>query len=114
MNTERHSSGYEYTVVALNWFIFGFVALDRLLIANLFPWVLPALKMSYTQAGLVMSIVGVAWAVAAIVFGGVSDKIGRRIIIIPATFVFSLLSWMSGLVLELHGAAVRPWMHGRR
>jgi len=98
MNTERHGSGYEYTVVALNWFIFGFVALDRLLIANLFPWVLPALKMTYTQAGLVMSIVGVTWAVAAIVFGGVSDKIGRRIIIIPATFVFSLLSWMSGLV----------------
>jgi predicted MFS family arabinose efflux permease len=92
------STRYEYTVIALNWFILGFVFLDRLLIAFLFPWVLPALKMSLTQAGLVMSVLGITWAVAAIVFGGISDKVGRRIIIIPATLVFSLGSWLSGLV----------------
>lgn len=95
------STRYEYTVVALNWFILGFVALDRLLIANLFPWVIPALKMDYTQAGLVMSVLGVTWSVSALIFGGVSDKVGRRIIIIPATVIFSLLSWMSGMVTSL-------------
>lgn len=92
------STRYEYTVVAINWFILGFVALDRLLIANLFPWVVPELKMDYTQAGLVMSLLGVTWSFSALIFGGVSDRIGRRIIIIPATLIFSLLSWMSGMV----------------
>jgi MFS family permease len=101
MNTEKRSTSYEYMVVILNWFILGFVALDRLLIANLFPWVLPELKINYTQAGLIMAVLGVTWSVAAIVFGGVSDKVGRKVIIIPATIVFSLLSWMSGMVTSL-------------
>ncbi|KUO77613.1 MAG: hypothetical protein APF81_25490 [Desulfosporosinus sp. BRH_c37] len=92
------STRYEYTVVVINWFIVGFVALDRLLIANLFPWVIPALKIDYTKAGLVMAILSVTWSVSALVFGGISDKIGRRIIISSATLIFSLLSWMSGLV----------------
>ena len=98
VNPIKSSTRYEYTVVAINWFILGFVALDRLLIANLFPWVIPALKIDYTKAGLIMSMLGLTWSVSAIFFGGLSDKIGRRIIIIPATIIFSLLSWMSGLV----------------
>ena len=97
-NPIKSSTRYEYTVVAINWFILGFVALDRLLIANLFPWIIPAFKIDYTQAGLLMAILGVTWSVSALVFGGISDKIGRRIIIIPATLLFSLTSWMSGLV----------------
>jgi MFS family permease len=101
MNMEKRSTGYEYTVVALNFCILGFVALDRLLIANLFPWVLPALKINYTQAGLIMAVLGVTWSVSAIVFGGVSDKVGRKVIIIPATIIFSLFSWMSGMVTSL-------------
>ena len=101
MSAEKGSARYEYTVVALNFFIMGFVALDRLLIANLFPWVLPALKINYTQAGLIMAVLGLTWSVSAIIFGGVSDKVGRKIIIIPATIVFSLLSWMSGMVTSL-------------
>ena len=101
MDMEKHSTGYEYTVVALNFFIVGFVALDRILIANLFPWVMPALKIDFTKAGLIMAILSLTWSVSAIVFGGVSDKVGRKIIIIPATIVFSLMSWMSGMVTSL-------------
>jgi MFS family permease len=97
-NAVTLTTGYEYTVVALNFFIVGFVALDRLLIANLFPWVMPSLKIDYTQAGLIMAVLSLTWSVSAIVFGGVSDRIGRKIIIIPATIVFSLLSWISGMV----------------
>jgi MFS family permease len=101
MDMEKRSTKYEYTVVALNFFIVGFVALDRILIANLFPWVMPALKIDFTKAGLIMAILSLTWSVSAIVFGGVSDKIGRKIIIIPATIIFSLMSWMSGMVTSL-------------
>ena len=103
MTTETgHNTGYEYAVVAINWFIWGFVALDRLLIAYLFPWVVPDLKMNFTQAGLVMSVLGICWSLSAVIFGGISDKVGRRIIIIPATIIFSLGSWFSGMA---HGLA---------
>ena len=92
------SARYEYTVIAINFFILGFVALDRILIANLFPWVLPALKINFTQAGLIMAVLGITWSVSAVIFGGVSDKVGRKCIIVPATIVFSLCSWVSGMV----------------
>lgn len=101
VNPIQSRTRYEYTVVVIFWFILGFVALDRLLISNLFPWVIPALKIDYTKAGLIMSILGVTWSVSAMVFGGISDKIGRKIIIIPATLIFSLVSWMSGFVTSL-------------
>jgi len=88
---------YEYTVLIIHWFIWGFVAADRLLVAYLFPMILPALKMSFTQAGFLMSILGIVWGITAISGGGLSDKIGRKKIIIPATVIFSLTSWATGL-----------------
>jgi len=92
---------YEHTVILVNFFIWGFVAFDRLLIANLFPWVLPALNINFTQAGLIMSVLSVTWALSAVVMGGLSDKVGRRAIILPVTVAFSLLSWISGLATGL-------------
>ncbi len=88
---------YEYTVLVIHWFIWGFVAADRLLIAYLFPMVLPDLKMSFTQAGFLMSILGIVWGIMAIFGGGISDKFGRKTVIIPATLIFSLTSWATGL-----------------
>jgi MFS family permease len=89
---------YEYTVVLIHWFIWGFVALDRLLVTYLFPMILPELKMSFTQAGFIMSILGLAWGVMAIFGGTLGDKFGRKKVIIPATVIFSLTSWATGLV----------------
>lgn len=89
---------YEYTVVLVHWFIWGFVALDRNLIAFLFPKVLPDLKIGYAEAGMIMSVLGFAWAFSALLGGGISDKVGRKKVIIPVTIAFSLLSWATGLV----------------
>src|SRR3972149_2462823 len=88
---------YEYTAVLIHFFIWGFVALDRIAISFLFPLMLPELKMGFTEAGLVMSIVGLTWAAGGLIFGIFSDKYGRKTFIIPATIAFSILSWMSGL-----------------
>ncbi|HLB12556.1 MAG TPA: MFS transporter [Dehalococcoidia bacterium] len=88
---------YEYTAVLIHFFIWGFVALDRIAISFLFPLMLPELKMGFTEAGLVMSIVGLTWAAGGLIFGTFSDKYGRKTVIIPATIAFSILSWMSGL-----------------
>lgn len=89
---------YEYTVVLMHWFILGFVSLDRFLPTYLFPMILPELKMDFTQAGFTMSILGLTWGIMAIFGGGLSDKYGRKTVIVPATIIFSLMSWVSGTV----------------
>jgi len=88
---------YEFTVVLIHWFILGFVAFDRLLIAYVFPVLLPEMKMDFTQAGMLMSIVGLAWGCTCIIGGSMSDKYGRKRVIIPSTVIFSLMSWATGL-----------------
>lgn len=92
---------YENTVILINWCIFGFVALDRLLIANLFPWVLPELRLNFTQAGLIMSVLALTWAFGSMIFGGITDRVGRRVVILPATIVFSVLSWITGFATSI-------------
>ena len=89
---------YAYTVVLVQWFIWGFVALDRNIITYLFPLIIPELKMDFTQVGLTMSVLGVGWAVGGLLFGGLSDKYGRKTIVMPATIIFSVLSWLTGVV----------------
>jgi len=55
------------------------------------------LHLSYQDLGNLVGIRGVCWGVFAAVMGGVSDKIGRRKVLIPAIFAFSILSGLSGL-----------------
>jgi predicted MFS family arabinose efflux permease len=38
-----------------------------------------------------------AWAFSSLIFGAVSDRVGRRPVLIPAVFAFSILSWLSGI-----------------
>lgn len=87
---------YEFTVVTVHFFIWGFVALDRNIIPFLFPKMLPELQMNFTQAGLIISIIGITWAISALLIGHLSDRFGRKIVIWPSTIAFSLLSFVGG------------------
>lgn len=87
---------YEYTVVLMFWLVTGFVAIDRFTLPNLLPLIIPDLNMNYTDAGMVVSITGITWAIASVAFGGMSDRWGRKVIIVPATVIFSLVSAVTG------------------
>jgi MFS family permease len=76
---------------------FGLVGLDRWIIAPLFPSMMKDLHLNYQDLGNLVGILGVCWGVFAAVMGGVSDKIGRRKVLIPAIFIFSILSGLSGM-----------------
>jgi MFS family permease len=89
---------YEYTVVAVHFCIWGFVALDRNIILYLFPMIAPEFNMTYTQVGMVAMILGLTWALSALFIGGLSDVVGRKKVILPATIAFSILSWVTGFV----------------
>src|SRR5580704_1110399 len=59
------------------------------------------LNLGYQDLGNLIGILGLCWGVFAIIMGGVSDKIGRRKVLIPAILLFSLLSGLSGLATGL-------------
>ena len=93
-NKER--ARYEWGIVILLALLGGIFMMNRLTIVYLFPFIIPEFKLSYAQAGGLTSILAITTAMAIWVFGGLSDRFGRKIILIPATAFFSLMSWFSG------------------
>ncbi|HSB06803.1 MAG TPA: MFS transporter, partial [Thermodesulfobacteriota bacterium] len=92
---------YEWGIVILLALLGGLFMMNRLAIVYLFPFIIPEFKMSYAQAGGLTSILAITTAFAIWFFGGLSDRIGRKIILIPATAFFSLMSWFSGMTTSL-------------
>ena len=111
--TKRYQTG----LVVLFFFTWGSVFLARMSVLYLAPFLVPDLHLSHEQVGLLASALALAWAASGLIFGAVSDRIGRRPVLIPTVFLFSLLSWLSGLarsfgellfVRTLMGAAEGP------
>jgi len=88
---------YELGIVTLLALLWGLVMMNRLAIVYLFPFIVPEFKISYAHAGGLASILAITSAFGIWFFGGVSDRIGRKIILIPGTIFFSIMSWFSGL-----------------
>jgi len=103
MSAERWDTSYEWRAVALLATGFGLVGLDRFIILPLFPTMMKDLGLDYQDLGLIASAFSIAWGLAAILMGGLSDKIGRRLTLIPAVIVFSLFAGCSGLANGLMG-----------
>jgi predicted MFS family arabinose efflux permease len=95
--SRKWDTSYEWKAVTLLGLGFGLVGLDRWIIAPLFPSMMKDLHLNYQDLGNIVGILGLCWGFFAIVMGGVSDKIGRRKVLIPAIFMFSILSGLSGL-----------------
>jgi predicted MFS family arabinose efflux permease len=95
MDKERK---YENTLVTILFFSWGTVFLDRMSQHYLAPYFAPEFRLTHEQIGLLASVLAITWALSTLVFGALSDRIGRRPILIPAVFAFSLLSWLSGVV----------------
>ena len=87
----------EKTIVAILFFTWGTVFLDRMSQLYLAPYFAPEFRLSDAQVGFLASLVAASWAVSSLVFGAVSDRFGRRAVLVPGVLVFSLLSWVSGV-----------------
>ena len=90
-------SSYEWKAVTLLGIGFGLVGLDRWIIAPLLPAISADLGLSVEQQLNLVGILGLVWGVFAFLSGMLSDRIGHRKILIPALFLFSLTSGLSGL-----------------
>jgi predicted MFS family arabinose efflux permease len=97
MKANEWDTAYEWKAVTLLALGFGLVGLDRWLIAPLFPSIMKDLNLTAQDVGNCIGVLGLAWGVFAALMGGISDKVGRRRVLIPAIIAFSLLSGFSGL-----------------
>lgn len=93
----RLDAGYEWKTVTLLCLGFGLVGIDRFMILPLFPVISQELNLNYQDLGQITGVLAIAWGVAALFMGNLSDRIGHRKVIIPAVVVFSLLAGLSGL-----------------
>lgn len=93
----KHDSVYEIKTLVLLGLGFGLVGLDRWIVAPLFPHMMHDLNLNFQQLGSLIGILSVAWGVWAIAMGPVSDRFGRKRILVVTMVAFSLLSSLSGL-----------------
>ena len=63
---------------------------DRMSELYLAPFLVPEFHLSNAQVGLLASVLATTWAISSLVFGAISDRVGRRPILIPTVFAFSL------------------------
>jgi MFS family permease len=87
----------ENRLLIIHFFTWGSVFLCRMSQLYLAPFIAPEFHLNNEQIGLLASVLAITWAISGLVFGFVSDRIGRRRILVPAVLAFSLLSWCSGL-----------------
>lgn len=89
---------YERRAVTLLTIGFGLVGLDRWIVAPLGPSMMADIGLSAQDLNNLIATLGVCWGVAAVLLGGLSDRIGRKKVLIPSLLAFSLMSAFSGLV----------------
>lgn len=94
METSRN---YERTLILVLFFTWGTVFLDRMSQMYLAPYFAPEFHLSTQQIGGLAAVLAICWAASGFFFGALSDRIGRRAVLLPAVLIFSLLSWLSGL-----------------
>jgi predicted MFS family arabinose efflux permease len=93
---------YETRLLAILFFAWGTVFLDRMSQFYLEHYFGSDFQLTQQQIGVLASVLAISWAVSTLFFGALSDRIGRRRILIPAVFAFSLLSWLTGVVRNYH------------
>lgn len=90
--------GGERALAILLSFTFGTVMLDRMVQLFLARDLIEEFHLTGGQIGALAGAVSISWAVSTVLFGIVSDRIGRKKVLIPAIIAFSLASFLSGLV----------------
>lgn len=101
MSAARYDIGYERLTVLLLSLGFGLVGLDRWIISPLFPSIMKDLGLDYQDLGNILGALGLAWGVSALAIGGLSDRLGRRRVLVASIILFSLCSLLSGLATGL-------------
>lgn len=80
---------------------FGLVGIDRYLISTLFPVIARDLHLGYGDIGTITGALAIAWGIAALIMGNLSDHVGRRRVLTGSLVAFALLIGANGLAASL-------------
>ena len=97
LDTPQKRRRYERNAVILLALGFGLVGLDRWIISPLFPAMMADLELDYADLGNIIGALGLAWGISALFMGRLSDRFGRRKVMVPGIILFSLCSVFTGL-----------------
>jgi MFS family permease len=92
---------YYQKLTILMGLVFGFIAVQRIVIAILMPAIQADMKFSYTDVGLILSVTGFVWAFGTVFWAAIGDKLGRRPVIALTTILAAVFSWVTGFVTSL-------------
>jgi MFS family permease len=95
--TSRPTEASERALIAILFATWGFVFLDRMAVLYLAPFLVRDLHLDAGQIGLLAGAIAISWALSALVFGAVSDRLGRKSVLVPMVVAFSVLSAACGL-----------------
>ena len=101
MQLSRKSEWMTFIAMTLVW---GFVGLNRVGIAYLFPILRPLFHLQFTEVGLLISGTSITWALSTLIGGYLSDRIGLKpiyLICMTAAAVFSSLIGLTWNFLSL-------------
>jgi len=74
-----------------------FVGLDSMLVSPLIPEILGTTNTPVEKGGLLITAYALLYGLTAPLFGPISDRIGRRLMIIMGMFVFSIGTFFTGI-----------------
>jgi|TARA_R110002049_G_scaffold24232_15_gene86011 predicted MFS family arabinose efflux permease len=101
MQKHDGKTSLEFRTVLILALSFGLVGLDRFMISTLFPVIAKDLSLDYRDIGTITGSLAIAWGISALFMGSLSDRIGRRKVLVGALIAFSVLIGASGLATGL-------------
>ncbi|MBV9738654.1 MAG: MFS transporter [Hyphomicrobiales bacterium] len=87
---------YELTIVALLALFWGCVGLNRFSIGLIFPLIVPEFHLVGWEVGLLISGTSITWAISSWIGGFLSDRHGRRRVLLPAVGFVGLMTGAMG------------------
>ena len=99
VRTGAGSAHYENVLLAVLCASFGMLFWNRLALNYVLPFVTADLRLNNTEAGLLVSVLSLTWAIAGFLIGALADRTGqRRTLLVVLTVAFSLAGLASGMV----------------
>jgi MFS family permease len=95
--TNGRSKKYMIGLCIMMFFALGFVMLDRNFPSFLGAYIMEDLGLTNTQFGFIPSVMSVGWGLSAFIFLTLSDKVGRKKVLVPAMFLMAVLSIGTGM-----------------
>jgi MFS family permease len=90
------SGRYEFILMALLVLFWGSVGLNRVGIGVIFPEIVPEFHLAYWQTSLLVAGTSVTWAISSWAGGWLSDRYGRRRVLLPAALWVCLMTAAMG------------------